>query len=210
MTTNPFVPPKPVEPPPEVEVGDVLFNGAVVMKGPESPDVAPQAHPQGPRWPKVEVDHTSGLCVMGLHGGSGATTVAALLGDKAVLTGSGWPVAAGWERPRPVLDVIAVCRNHHKGIAAGSEFARQWADGQLPDSNLIGIVIVDDGPKLLNAQSIGTRALARMTAHGWHLRWHEPWRIEPVNETNIPRSANSVRRSILRTHEKIVKKRSRG
>ena len=118
--------------------------------------------------------------------------MAALLGGEAVDAGQGWPVAGGWTRPRPELNVLAVCRNHRAGIEAGVEFAKQWASGSLKDSRLLGILIVDDGPKLLDAQKRATKKLGQMTPHGWHLPWIEEWRISspdtqrlaPPHQTN--------------------------
>lgn len=207
MSENPFVPAKEAAPPPEIDRPDSLL-GAHVLDGPASPAAAPAAHPAGPAWERVEVPTGKDVYVMSLRGGSGGSTVADALGETATWAGYGWPVASGWTRPRPVIDVVAVCRSDRKGLDAATEFARQWGAGLLESSNLLGIVIVDDGPTLLDSQRLKVKAVARMTPHGWHVPWHEPWRITPVDETSLPRQARTARKSILKIAAKARKERN--
>lgn len=208
MSNNPFVPPKPVAPPPEVELVDEVL-GATVVSGPPSPEVAPVAHSQWPAWPRVEVPADGAVYVMSVRGGSGGSTVAAVLGDGFRFAGYGWPVAAGWTRPRPAVDVVAVCRADRKGIEAATELARQWAAGLLNESRLIGLVVVDDGPSLLDSQRASIKSVSRMTPHGWHLPWHDPWRVLHVAETPLPRAAKALRKSVFKAVEKSQKERSK-
>ncbi|WP_159796666.1 DUF6668 family protein [Puerhibacterium puerhi] len=143
-------------------------------------------------WPVAEVTSRPWVCVIGLHGGAGASTLARLLGDGALDAGRAWPVAAGWERPLPSLAVVAVARTHHEGLAAAERFARLWAAGTLTGSHLLGLVLVDDGPRLLAAQKQTARRLARMTPHGWHLPWVERWRVEPADLSSSPLRTRQV------------------
>lgn len=196
MTTNPFIPPPPQVAPEERDSRDAVFGDAFELHGPQSPESAPPvvvgaADP----WPQVAVTSREPLMVMGLHGGAATTTVAGLLGEAALDVGTAWPVAGGWERPLPTLNVVAVCRNHRAGVDAGTRFARQWADSRLPASNLLGLVIVDDGPQLLQAQKSATKRLAQMTPRGWHIPWCEQWRIgDPVLDSAPRRVKKTIRK----------------
>jgi hypothetical protein len=162
--------------------GDPLWDDALSLSGPARPESAPHVNVGDERpWPIVETADRPTLCVMGLHGGAGASTVTALLGPDALDVGQLWPVAAGWERPLPTLNVLAVARTNRAGLAAADRFARLWAAETLPASRLVGLVLVDDGPRLTTAQRSAARRLGRMTPHGWHLPWIEAWRVEEVH-----------------------------
>ncbi|VTR76033.1 hypothetical protein CHMI_00789 [Cellulomonas hominis] len=139
------------------------------------------------------------ICVMGVHGGAGTTTVASLLGAAALDVGTAWPVASGWARPLPVLSVVAVARTHHRGIEAATRLARLWATGALADSRLVGLVLVDDGPNLTVAQRKAARQLGRMTPHGWHLPWQEAWRVTAPELPTAPARVRRVMTSITST-----------
>lgn len=77
------------------------------------------------------------------------------------------------------------------------EFAKHWASGALQNSRLLGIVIVDDGPRLLQAQKRATKRLAQMTPHGWHVPWIEEWRINPPSTQRLPRRVHHIVKKIL-------------
>lgn len=209
MSVNPFVPVEEAAPPEELELPDTVFGDRAVLDGPSSPATAPPVAGDVVEWPLVEVATTSGLMVMGLHGGAGTSLIASLLtwteqGEtpwNAHDVGDAWPVAAGWTRPRPPLNVVAVYRPHRVGVEAAERFARTWAKNALPDSVLLGIVAVDDGPKLLDAQKQAVRRIARMTPHGWHVPWNEEWRVTSPNFETIPRRIRKTLRSIRKTVE---------
>lgn len=194
-TENPFIPPRPSEPPPNPSFDDE--HDDMVLCGPSTPDVAPTAHPQGEAWPTIEISHATPVMVMGLHGGAGASTVARLLGDVATDCGTHWPLAGGWVRPRPSLSVIAVCRTHRSGLDAGFEFGRQWASRMLPEADqLAGIVVIDDGPKLLSVQKTAVKQIRAMTRKSWHLPWIEEWRVERPDLNALPSPARKLMKSI--------------
>lgn len=203
---NPFVaapmaPQSDVEPQPEV---DEVLGEQIALAGPSRPESAPPvdvAHDDP--WPRRDVPERPLICVMGLHGGAGATTLAGLLGEDAVDVGRSWPVATGWERPLPSLAVLAVARTHHAGLSAAERFARLWAAGTLTDSTLLGLVLVDDGPRLTAPQRAAARRLAQMTPHGWHLPWNELWRIEPAVAHGAPIRTRQVIKNI-RAHARNI------
>src|SRR5690625_2534079 len=207
MSGNPFVPVEAPAPPEEVEIPDVVFGEQEILDGPASPAVAPPVSGEVPSWPLVEMPTLPGLMVMGLHGGSGANLVSALLarteqGEQlwsAYDVGTAWPVSEGWTRPRAPLNVLAVYRPHRAGVNAAERFARAWASDALPDSRLLGILAVDDGPKLLETQKSAIARIARMTPHGWHVPWQEEWRISEPDFGAIPRRIRKTLRSIRKT-----------
>ena len=204
---NPFVTPAtpPQDPGGEVVEPDALWDDELSAQGPARPASAPQVDVADVEaWPVVDVMQRPVVCVMGLHGGAGATTVAELLGPDAMDVGRAWPVAAGWERPLPVLPVVAVARLHRAGIAAAERLARLWAADTLTRSRLVGLVLIDDAPKLLQAQKESARRLARMTPHGWHLGWNDRWRVEPATLESAGLRARQVIknvRAIVRQNE---------
>lgn len=177
--------------------GDALWDDALSLTGPARPESAPHVDVSSERpWPVVETAERPTVCVMGLHGGAGASTVTALLGPDALDVGRAWPVASGWERPLPTLAVVAVARTNRAGLEAADRFARLWAAETLRASRLVGLVLVDDAPRLTVAQRSAARRLGRMTPHGWHLPWMEAWRVEPVNLSSSPLRVRQVIKNV--------------
>lgn len=207
MSGNPFVPVEAPAAPAEPELPDVVFGSQEVLEGPASPSVAPPVVGEVQSWPTVEAPAGHSLYVAGLHASAPSTTIARLLTGSELAddafsvydAGEGWPVSAGWVRPRPPLNVVAVYRPHRAGVEAARSFARTWASAALADSHLLGIIAVDDGPSLLQAQRAAIRQIARMTPHGWHVPWVEEWRIEEPDFGAIPRRIRKTLRSIRRT-----------
>ena len=207
MSVNPFVPVEEAVPPDEVEIRDAVFGDREVLDGPTSPVTAPPVAGEVVEWPLVEVADSPGLMVMGLHGGAGTSLLTSLLARteqdesrwEAHDVGAAWPVSSGWARPRLPVNVIAAYRPHRSGVEAAERFARAWAMSALPDSVLLGIVAIDDGPRLLEAQRQAIRRIARMTPHGWHVPWNEEWRITEPNFDAVPRRIRKTLRSIRKT-----------
>nr|WP_298461186.1 DUF6668 family protein [uncultured Cellulomonas sp.] len=110
-----------------------------------------------------------------------------------------WPVAGGWARPLPVLPVVLVARTHGAGLAAAERVARSWAAGELGESQLLGLVLVDDAPQLTKAQKAAAKRLSQMTPHGWHIAWQPEWR-----EVQTP-AADALPARVRRTLEHIRK-----
>lgn len=187
---------------------DALFgadSAALALHGPSAPSglTVPIADGQTP-WPTQEISRAVPIAVLGLHGGAGTTTVVELLGADAYDAGTRWPVFAGWERPTPAVPVVAVARTHHRGLDAVTRFAGQWASGGLPGGPLIGVVLVDDAPKLTAAQHTAARRALRMTPHGWHVRWQEPWRLTPPDLSAAPKRVRDTIRNIRATADQLT------
>lgn len=169
------------------------LDTAALYYGPTSPEeITVAADPEAAPWPQTTVTDFRQVTVFGLHGGAGATTVASLFGDDAVDAGNGWPVAGGWTRPLPTLQVLAVARTHYAGLAAAEAFTHQWAAGQLPSSTLLGLVLVDDGPTLTDGQKKAVKRLLRKVPRGAHLPWMEAWRHLPPDHGRLPRRLTKI------------------
>lgn len=192
---NPLIPRTEVATPEPPDIADELLGDAVALNGPQEPLLVGSLPEGVPAWPRVEVAEHRLITVTGLHGGAGTSTVARLFGDDAFDAGQGWPVAAGWARPLPILNVVVVARTHHVGLGAADQFARQWTAGELPESRLLGLVLVDDGPRLLSFQAQQTKRLLQMTPMGARLPWNEQWRIKEPDTNALPRRIKKIIRS---------------
>lgn len=137
-------------------------------------------------WPRTKITDHRSITIFGLHGGAGTSTVATLFGDTALDGGQGFPVATGWVRPLPMLNVIAVARTHHTGLTRANEFTQVWAAGKLSESNLLGLILVDDGPNLIASQKRMIKRLLKKCPKGAHIPWREEWRHNPPETSGLP------------------------
>lgn len=187
--SNPFVA---VQPRPAEDAGpelvDEILGERLLERGPSSPEVlsVDSSQLEATEWPRTSITQHLPLTVFGLHGGAGTSTLAHLLGDQALDAGQGWPIASGWTRPLPTLDVLAVARTHHTGLAAAEQFTQLWASGGLPESRLVGLVLVDDGPNLTDGQKRAVKRLLKKTPLGAHLPWMEQWRHSFPDPARLP------------------------
>jgi len=110
--------------------------------------------------------------VVGVHGGSGASTVAALLGEDAVELYRHLPIVPhGWAPPR----VLLTARTHAAGLHYAAGVAAQWATGRT-GIELLGLAVLDDGPRLPKELATEVTRVAGMVPALWHLPWCEEWR----------------------------------
>lgn len=144
-------------------------------------------------------DRTSNadLWWIGTHGGSGESSLAALV--------DGWAAAEhSWPRP---LDggsahVVLVARTSMTGLLSAQAAAIQWASGSTPAANVMGLVLVADAPGKLPRQ---LRDFARLISGGvprtWSVPWIDSWRLgEGPSLSDVPRE---VRRLIDDLHQLI-------
>ena len=177
---NPLLPELPPPPPalrrpePSAALGDDL----VATYGPSFP--LGTSSPAGPGLPTERVEADPLLWVVGVHGGAGASTVAALLGsagehpDEVRELGQRLPVT-GPSGPAP--RVLLVARTHVTGLHWAAHVARHWAGGHT-GIDLIGLVVLDDAPTLPPVLAAEVRRVAGMVPALWHLPWVEAWRTE--------------------------------
>lgn len=197
---NPFLPPPVEEQPEEILEGDSVVGDVVAVEGPTSPIHAPrEANPRldilTEEAPTVASAFGTATLV-GLHGGAGVSTMAHLLGERGQDGGTRLPVANPYV---PAPRVVLVARTHLRGLEKAEQVATAWSHHELDEIDLLGLVLVDDGPKLGTAARAQAARLLRMTPHGWHVPWVEAWRtsVTPsVTGIRLPRVVKSIRRVI--------------
>lgn len=189
---NPLLPPEVAEAPEPPDIADELLGDTVEVIGPQAPLPVVNSPGNASPWPRVEVTEHRLVTVAGLHGGAGTSTVASLFGTDAADAGQGWPVAAGWKRPLPTLQVVVVARTHYSGLEAADAFLRQWTAGELPESRLLGLVLVDDAPRLLSSQAQEAKRLLKLSPRGAHIPWIEQWRVQPPEPDGLPRRLKRI------------------
>lgn len=143
----------------------------------------------------VVYGRSSGVWVVGAHGGAGVSTLARVwgCGDGGVA----WPVSV------PPSRVIVVARTHRHGLESARRAAIQWATGGV-DAHLLGLVLVADSPKPVR----GLRDLQRFVAGAfpkvWEVGWVEAWRSQLPSDSSAPRHVRRLFRDITgvmeRTH----------
>ncbi|MFW5421092.1 hypothetical protein J0910_31250 [Nocardiopsis sp. CNT-189] len=158
------------------------------MQGAEAPPPtgapAPQPlipAPAGPALPRRSTPPGSGrLWWLGVHGGAGESTLAALSGTAGAE--HAWPVA---ETGRPA--VVLVARTHLHGLERARQAATEWARGEV-DVDLLGLALVADAP---GRAPKALRDFSALVAGGlprtWRIPWIEAWRAEPPEPSLLPR-----------------------
>ncbi|MFE1400358.1 DUF6668 family protein [Nocardiopsis dassonvillei] len=127
---------------------------------------------------------------LGVHGGAGERTMAALIQDSRTV-GHAWPVVATPNVPAP--RVVLVARTHARGLLALQAAATEWASGQT-GVDLLGAVLIADAPGRLPRP---LRDLMSLVSGGvprtWHVPWMEPWRRgETVTATDVPKPVRTL------------------
>lgn len=175
-----------------LEEADPTDEAAVMTVGPAAPTGAPAPSRPPLRMPTVLVDppHSAVVQLVGLHGGAGVSTLAAVLGDGALDVGVGLELAAAG------VPVVLVARTHAVGLEVASRAARQWASGGLVGLPLLGAVLVDDGPRVSEAMTRSARSVASAFPRSWRLEWVESWRAE-LSPTEVPARVRRARKSLL-------------
>lgn len=199
---NPLLPvvAPPPPPPEQVEASAVLGEDLAATYGPASP--LGTARPDGPGLPAVHVERDPLLWVVGVHGGAGASTVAALL-DCA---GPGQVLELGQQLPAPspaapFPRVLLAARTHATGMHWATRVVRHWASGDT-GVDLVGLVVLDDAPTLPVGLAAGVRQVAGMVPALWHLPWVESWRTElDLHPAGLPRR---TRRSLSQIRDQAV------
>lgn len=170
MGINPFfsqpdAPAREVEPEP-----DLLLGKRLAVVGPPVPPGTARA-PDQPALGRNNVSRAALMWVVGVHGGTGASSIAALLGDHVAESPRAWPV-----NPYLQPQVLLVARTHAAGLAAAENALREWAALQVPDTHLLGLVLVDDAPRAARSLVPIMSRVLHSAPRGWHLSWQEEWR----------------------------------
>lgn len=124
------------------------------------------------------------LRVVGVHGGAGESTIAALRTDWAAGNHGLPPASLGPAR------ILLTCRSHISGLLAAQAAATQWAGGGFGRLELVGLLIIADAP---GQTPKPVRDLIPVVAGGvprcWRLPWCEAWRLgESPPIAQLPRA----------------------
>jgi len=188
---NPLLPTAPPPPPPPEQVEDspVLGGDLTARFGPQEP-LTNVAAASGGGLPTEQVTADPLLWVVGVHGGAGASTVAALAGEDVQELPQRLPMTpAGAPPPR----VLLVARTHATGLHYAGWMASHWASGQS-GVVLLGLAVLDDAPRLPPVLVAEIKRVAGMVPALWHLPWVEAWRTSlDLDLATVPRR---TRRSI--------------
>lgn len=142
--------------------------------------------------PRVHVEAATGLWWVGVHGGAGESTLAALTAGSHA-GGHAWPVPLGDTVAPPQIQVALVARTSLSGIRAAQRAATEWALGSLPHLSLLGLVWIADAPgKLPRALRDEAAVVSGGVPRVWHIPWIEAWRTAVA--PSIDGSPKQVRR----------------
>lgn len=200
LPRNPFLPPPVEVTPDEVVEPDAVLGDQIEVTGPSSPVHPPRSGAETPSAlvrEEHEISPAGVVALVGLHGGAGVSTLASLIGQGVVDAGTSIPAANPYLPSRP--RVLLVARSHVRGLAAAEEVTTAWSHRELPDLDVLGLIVVDDGPKLSPATRQSVSRLLRMTPHGWHIPWVEAWRTSStpsLSGVRMPRIVKSIRRAV--------------
>lgn len=176
--TNPYMgrPRPPAEPAVEPLDHDPVLGSALAARGPQAPPLSLPAGAPGLESTLVAGAEQPLLWLVGVHGGCGVSTVRSLFGaPDRVRESSVWPVPAETAETRRSR-VVLVARTHARGVDALVRAAAQWAGGTFPGVDLVGTVLVADGPRPTKAQEGQLRRATSLTPATWHVGWQESWR----------------------------------
>lgn len=165
-----------------VAIGPAVTGPTAPQRGIPAPDRVDQLR-------AFERRASAPLWWLGVHGGAGESTLAALVPEWPA-SDHGWPQAPGAAPARVVL----VARSNVRGLRAAQAAATQWAAGLVPFVEVVGLVIVADAPGRLPKP---LRDLAHVVGGGvprtWSLPWIESWRLgEPPAVETAPREVRRL------------------
>lgn len=160
-----------------------MEKAPVTVTGPQQPQKG--ITPSNARLPVRERSETPALWIVGTHGGSGESSLAAL--DQTWL-----PADHSWPRQSSRTAVVLSCRSSAAGLLAAQASATQWAAGLTPNVELLGLVIIADAPGRLPRP---LRDLAQLVSGGvpraWSIPWIETWRLgDTPDMTTAPRAVH--------------------
>ena len=177
---------RPTTPPPSQAAPVASVPDAV---GPVAPQRGIPAPDRVDQLPVHDRGATAALWWVGAHGGSGESTLAALMpGTQAA--GHAWPRTPSQTPARTVL----VARGDARGLRAAQDAMRQWAAGLVPSVEVLGLVVMADAPGRVPRS---LRDLLQVVSGGvprtWTVPWVEAWRVgEPPALASSPREVQRL------------------
>lgn len=179
------------------------YGAAGAVAAPTSPAMPvrrpqPQLTRPARRLPQRHMDQPTRF-VLGVHGGAAESLVAGLLGWAAAE--HAWPVRlptlpSDWPEQSDRSHsnaVVLTCRSDHAGLQAARDAIREWAASTIPGVDLLGLVVVADGPGRLPRP---LQQLAAVAAGGVPHCWHLPWLAELRLGASPPHDDRAVRRLV--------------
>lgn len=157
-----------------------------IRRGPATPQPGVPVPDLVDRLPRRDTADSATVWWLGVHGGAGESTLAALAtGTRAA--SHAWPLSTVTEvRNRVVL----VARTNYAGLVAAQRAATEWASDTLNGRvDLAGLVLMADAPGRLPKE---LRDLEQVVAGGvprtWVLPWVNGWRFAPPTTADtLPR-----------------------
>jgi hypothetical protein len=130
------------------------------------------------RLPRREAVWPATVWWLGVHGGAGESTLAALANGSR-------PANHAWPLPSTAGTthrVALVARTNFSGLTAAQRAATEWASNSLGDGvQLVGLVLISDAP---GRRPKPLRELEEVISGGvprvWSLPWVEAWRLGPA------------------------------
>ena len=177
---------RPTTPPPSQAAPVASVPDAV---GPVAPQRGIPAPDRVDQLPIYDRSVPAALWWVGAHGGSGESTLAALMpGTQAA--GHAWPRTPSQTPARTVL----VARGDARGLRAAQDAMRQWAAGLVPSVEVLGLVVMADAPGRVPRS---LRDLLQVVSGGvprtWTVPWVEAWRVgEPPALSSSPREVQRL------------------
>ncbi|AYD89923.1 hypothetical protein D5R93_07595 [Actinomyces lilanjuaniae] len=189
---------------PEEAAPEPTPQAAPALTGPAAPQAGVPAPAEDQRLPVVTVRDEASLWVVGAHGGSAESTIAAL-SESWRATSHRWPVPAAEAPVRAVL----TARLSVSGIQAAQGALTQWACGLVPGVKLLGLVLVADAPGRVPRP---VRDLAQVVGGGaprtWQVPWIRTWRLgEPPDLGGSPRAARTLVKDLVALCDKEITNR---
>jgi hypothetical protein len=165
----------------------------ITPRGPSAPQHGVPAPAEDQRLPKFAIPAADTLWWVGVHGGSGETTMSILLpGTRA--SNHRWPIP-----PPPVpTPVILVARTHGSGLRAAQRAAIEWASGVVQGVAVLGLVLISDAPgRLPRVLDDFADIVGGGVPRVWDIPWIEEWRRgEAPTPDNTPDEVFEVLESI--------------
>ena len=190
---NPFVPVVDAPDTSDVLEQDELFGAAFEMAGPPVPpgtrSPVPRVLPRDLVNDRQLPPNQQVVFVVGLHGGSGATTVSRLLGRRYWAS----PARVVPSRSTGECNILFVARSSGVGIEQAVQAGQEWGAEHWPDLARVGLLLVADGPKTASPLRTPAKHAARLFPRTWRLSWVPSWHVTGTPDlTKLPPSAKMV------------------
>jgi len=169
---SPASEPEPVAAEPSATSSLRRTRAALPQQGVPVPD-------QADRLPRRTTPHAATIWWLGVTGGAGESTLAALTSGSRSADHA-WPIP---ENRGSICRVVLVARTNYAGLAAAQRAAIEWASGAVGDAVRVdGLVLVPDMPGRMPKE---LRHLAQVVAgglpHTWTMPWVDAWRFGPLD-----------------------------